>query len=84
MTDTSPYQTGPNAQGTGWNVTSQQEVLERDAAGNVTRGYRVYFNTASGGTGSVFLPLGMYTPNNVRAAIATQAHLVDQVMGMKG
>lgn len=84
MSDTSPYVTGPNATAKGWNVTSQQEVLERDPSGNVVRGYRVFFQTGKGGSGSVFVPLAMYNPPNVRAAVAAMATQVDSVQGMSG
>lgn len=84
MTDVNPYQVGSNAPVSGWAVTTQSETLERDDAGNVTRGYRVVFRTAKGATGSVFLPLAQYNPSNVRAAIAAMAHQLDQVQGMSG
>lgn len=83
MPQNTPNPTGA-ATVTGWTVTSQQETTEGNAAGQLQRGYRVYFKLPSGTSGSVFVPAAQYTPPNVQAAIAQQAMLmtaVDQLSG---
>lgn len=78
----------PNPQGaasaTGWTVVSQQETTEPNAAGQLARGYRVYFRLPSGTGGSVFVPAAQYNPANVQAAIAYQAGLVSDVDQLSG
>lgn len=78
----------PNPQGaasvTGWRVVSQQETTEANQAGQLTRGYRVYFVLPSGTQGSVFVPQAKYNPANVQAAIAAQADLVSNVDTLQG
>lgn len=73
-----------NAPVSGWTVTSQQETFEQGPAGTMARGVRVYFTLASGPGGSVFIPDAQYNPDNVRAAIAAKAHLLNQVQGLSG
>lgn len=64
----------------GWTVTNQTEVTKPDPSGNFTAGVQVYFTTALGQSGSVFVPDSVY-PNvdQVRAMIAARAAIVDQV-----
>ena len=66
----------------GWRVVSQVEATDRDVSGNFVPGHRVYFETASGVTGSVFLSAMFYTPDNVRAAIAAKAAIIDSIAGL--
>lgn len=73
-----------NAPVSGWTVTSQQETFEQSPAGQIVRGRRVYFQLASGPTGSVFVPDAQYTPDNVRAAVAQAAAVLAQVQGLSG
>lgn len=68
----------PQLPRTTWNVTSQQESTEV-INGTATRGYLVYFTTAMGNSGSVFVPFGQYSPANVRAIVDERAALVDSV-----
>lgn len=78
----------PNPQGaasvTGWRVVSQQETTEPNQAGQLSRGYRIYFVLPSGTQGSVFVPATKYNPANVQAAIAHQAGLVADVDQLSG
>ena len=74
----------PNAQATGWNVTEQQRTMGLDGRGQPSDGYEVYFVTAKQVRGSVFIPLSMYNPTNVRAQVAQHAYELDQVQGLTG
>lgn len=69
----------PNGPSTAWHVTGQQESFQPGPAGQVTQGVKIMFTTAMGNQGSVWLPEAQYNPNNVRAAIAAKAQLLDQV-----
>jgi hypothetical protein len=71
----------PQLPRTGWNVTSQQESTEV-VNGTATRGYLVYFTTALGNSGSVFVPFGSYSPPNVKAIVDERAALVDAVSAL--
>ena len=65
-----------------WRVTGQQERTQIDATGRPVQGMTVLFQTGSGVTGSVFLPLPLYTPDNVRKAIAEAASGIEAVSGL--
>lgn len=64
---------------TSWQVTSTTETQEVDSAGSVVRGARVHFTTGTGQSASVFIPQAQLNVDNVRAAIAAKAALLDQV-----
>lgn len=74
----------PNAPVTGWTVTSQTPTVQADSTGRIVRGVEIYFTLPSGTSGSVFVAQSQYTPDNVRAAIAHQAYLMDQVDKLSG
>lgn len=74
----------PSAPVTGWRVTDQVPTTEQTPSGRAERGMRVSFMTGKGVSGSVFIPESQYTPDNVRAAIAAQAALIDQVHALQG
>lgn len=74
----------PDTGATGWHDVTQQETTELDAKGQPTRGYRVYFTTNAGHSGSVFVAAGLYSVPNVRAAIAAQAATLDGVGQLSG
>jgi len=63
----------------GWQVTSQIEQSDIGPAGQFVNGKRVYFTTANGHSGSVFVPLGQYSVDNVRNLINTAADILDAV-----
>jgi predicted aconitase with swiveling domain len=68
-----------------WRVTSQIETTEADATGRLTAGYRVYFTTGDGQSGSVFVPMALYTnATAVKSLIADQAAAVVTVAGLTG
>jgi hypothetical protein len=45
---------------------------------------RISFRTGKGVPGSVFISDAQYTPDNVRATIAAQAAVIDQVHALQG
>lgn len=73
-----------NAPVTGWTVTSQQQTIQTDQSGRITRGVEVYFRLPSGTGGSVFVPESGYNPANVKAAIAQQAARMAEVDNLQG
>ena len=73
----------PNSQGTGWNVTSQQETTDLDPQGRAVRGVRVMFTTDKGIHASVFLPASMYNPANVKAAIMGYVQQLHEVADLR-
>jgi hypothetical protein len=77
-------QTGPNAPQTGWSVTSQQETLDLGADGRAIQGVRIFYLTAKGNHGSVFIPKARYSLDNVKAAVASAAAQMDQIHGLTG
>lgn len=74
----------PDTGASGWHDVTQQETTELDAKAQPVRGYRVYFTTNAGHSGSVFVPQTMYNVANVRAAIAAQATTLDGVGKLTG
>lgn len=68
----------------GWRVTSQTEATDRDVTGNFVDGVRIYFLTAGGATGSIFLSTVGYTAANVRAAISAKAAIMDHISTLTG
>ena len=62
-----------------WQVTGQAEVTEQGPNGTFVPGMRVSFRTGGGHAGSVFIPNSQYNLNQVRAAVAGQAALLDAV-----
>lgn len=64
---------------TGWQVTGQQPTTQVNDVGTVQQGIKVQFRTGNGTAGSIFVPMAQYTPDNVRALIAGQAAIIDQV-----
>lgn len=71
-------ETGP------WQVVSQRETSDIGPDGNYTHGFRVSFTTAGGHQGSVFIPDNLYFPDNVRAAVAARAAVMDAVGDLAG
>lgn len=67
-----------------WQVTGQQETVDQGPAGTFVAGVRVSFRTASGATGSVFVPTSDYTAERVRQLVAERAATVETVAGLAG
>lgn len=75
----------PSAEtGSGWRVTDQMEVNQPNAQGRFVPGVKVGFITANGVMGSVFLENAVYSPENVKKAIAAKAAVLDSVSNLKG
>lgn len=64
----------------GWAVTSQapDQVIVSDS-GQVVTGTQVYFATAEGNSGSVFVPDQHYTEKKVHASLQVRASLIDKI-----
>lgn len=67
-----------------WTVVGQTEDFGANAAGQYVPGVRVSFRTASGATGSVFIPAAEYTVDRAREVIAQQAVAMEAVSGLQG
>lgn len=74
----------PGASGGAWTVISQREDFQAGPSGNLTAGVVVTFTTASGITGSVFVPNADYQPEKVRALIAARAASMEAVHKLTG
>lgn len=72
-------QSTPMGGNSGWTVTSQQEATDTADNGQFVPGYRIYFRTNAGHSGSVFVPRTQYTVEAVRTIIATHADQLDQI-----
>lgn len=68
-----------------WRVTAQQETRERnEATGDFADGVTVYFTTANGHTGSVFVPKSIYTVARARELVGQAATAMDQIGALTG
>lgn len=84
MASQGPQMRPPAAPVTGWEVKSQQETTAPGPDGKLTSGIEVSFTTGKGQKGTVFLPRAMYTTQNVIAAIAAHAAMLDTIIDLKG
>lgn len=71
--------TRPNHDPVTYEVTGQTYTYGTGPDGRPTPGYDVAFTTSSGLPGSVFVPIGRYTVDNVRAAIVGHAQHIEAV-----
>lgn len=78
MTEQSNYP----APSSGWEVVSQTETTTVDAGGQIVQGVNVTYRTGNGVVGTVFVPLGAFTPDGVRAAIMREAGIRDAVSNL--
>lgn len=67
-----------------WHVTSQQETSRTTPQGQFLRGVNVYFTTAAGVSGSVFVSDSEYNAQSVRALIAARVAQLEAVQGLTG
>lgn len=68
-----------------WYVTGQSpNQTEVMVDGRVIEGTRVYFSTAAGTAGSVFVEQSKYSKDNVAAAINAQASVIADVDNLTG
>jgi hypothetical protein len=70
--------------GAAWTVTSQREDVNLGPNNALAKGVQVTFTTASGITGSVFIPDADYRPDVVRARIAERAAAMEAVHKLTG
>lgn len=71
--------------GPGWTVTSQQEAMEQNPSGQISRGVRIFFTTTSGHNGSVFVPAAQYANLDlVRSMLADAAAQMVAVGNLSG
>lgn len=69
---------------TQWSVTGQTEQTQINPGGNPVRGVQVFYQTAAGHTGSVFVPYAQYTAENVKNLVGTAAAKMDRIGGLSG
>lgn len=67
-----------------WSIVSQREDFQAGPNGQLAAGVVVTFTTASGVTGSVFVPNADYTVDRVRQAIANRAQAMESVQKLTG
>lgn len=65
-----------------WHVTGQVEQTQVDPSGRIVEGMRIMYLTGQGVAGSVFLPMALYDPGHVRAAISQAAASNDAIAGL--
>ena len=67
-----------------WKVTLQQESVGLDLQSRAVEGYKVYFETGMGHSGSVFVPKDRFNVDNVRSAVKAAAAMLDQTGALTG
>lgn len=67
-----------------WTIVGQAEDFRQDERGNFVQGFVVTFRTASGATGTVFVPADRYTVDEVRQRVSAMAQTVQAVAGLTG
>jgi hypothetical protein len=67
-----------------WTVTNQMETSDLGPAGTFVSGVKVSFRTASGATGSVFVPQADYNVDKVKALIDAKAATAEGIAGLQG
>ena len=72
------------APGPSWWVVSNRQTQGQSRTGQFVNGVEVTFSTAAGNTGTVFLADTDYSADNVAAAVAAKAALMDGVLQLKG
>lgn len=63
----------------GWHVTSQRKTSEITAGGRFQDVMEVHFTADSGTDGWVRIPLGKFTPDEVRKRIDAEVAVIDAV-----
>lgn len=67
-----------------WSVTGQVEDFGPDDSGSYVAGVKVSFRTASGATGSVFIPASQYSVDRARAVISAKAAEAEAIQNLSG
>ena len=76
-----PSSRPPSSSPNGGAITGQQQVTELGPNRTTVAGVRIYFKTAKGQEGSVFLPESQYSTANAIAAARAAANALDEVFG---
>lgn len=63
----------------GWTITTQRQTQQLTAGNRFEQGVEVGFKTGYGVDGNVFVPLSMFSPEAVRAAVDERAAVLDAV-----
>lgn len=71
----------PSAAANGGQITGQVQVTELGPNRTTVPGIRVYFRTAKGQDGSVFISEAQYTEANALAQARSAANLIDALHG---
>jgi hypothetical protein len=67
-----------------WQVTGDTPgQYDMDAAGNPVTGHVIAFTTGAGNRGTVFVPDQHYNAASVKALVAAQAAIVDEISSLK-
>lgn len=64
---------------TGWRVTTSLPKTEIGLDGSPSKGLQVNYTTTAGGNGSVFVPAGQDSVDNIRALVAAAAAKTDAI-----
>jgi hypothetical protein len=68
-----------------WTVTSQTETMDLDQTGNAVPGWKISFMTASGQSGSVFVPNTVYSNVDVvKKMISDRVATITAIAGLTG
>ena len=78
----SSQQALPSGNPMGGRIINVQDVRAQDATGAWVPGRNVTYQLSSGHTGTVFVPLTQFTPENVRAAVMADAQTLSDVAGL--
>lgn len=62
-----------------YQVTSQQETVDRTPAGQYVNGVQIAYRTRSGATGSVFVPYSEYTEARAKALLEARAREAEAI-----
>lgn len=65
-------------------VTSQQETVDRTAGGQYVNGVQIAYRTRSGATGSVFVPYAEYTEARARQLLEERASQAEAIHNIGG
>ncbi len=67
-----------------WRVISQRQTLGQDERGNIVDGMQIWVETSDGVTFSLFVPMGKYNVETVRAMIQERVDLISSIGSLHG
>lgn len=65
-----------------WKIVQVTDRTDQDATGAYVKGRLVTYQLASGHTGTVFVPLAVFSTDSVRAAVMADAQTLADVAGL--